>query len=303
MDKSASVMPKGMIRRRGAGMTRISNRLIAVWMLLVLLLPAAGYADDVKIHQSGKFSYILLDDGTAEIVDYAGSKKRLEIPSKLKGKEVTGIGRSAFYWNKSLETVILPGTLTHIGGEAFKNCDKLTGITIPDSVSSIDANPFENCERFETITVSPDHPYLVVTGGVLFSRDDRRLICYPNAFTAESYTVPDGTMSIGDHAFCCCRLLKEIVLPDSVSIIGEGAFSLCNSLAVLTLPDGVTAIGKEAFSFCFDLTEIRIPSGVTFIGEKAFHGCDQLTVLVEAGSYAEQYCRENDIRYSVADGF
>ena len=38
---------------------------------------------------------------------------------------------------------------------------------------------------------------------------------------------------------------------------------------------------------------------VTEIGEDAFSSCDALTVYVEEGSYAEQYCMDNEVAYDI----
>ena len=43
--------------------------------------------------------------------------------------------------------------------------------------------------------------------------------------------------------------------------------------------------------------DVVIPAGVTEIGSSAFDGCKKLTIHAPAGSYAEQYARENDIKF------
>ena len=59
----------------------------------------------------------------------------------------------------------------------------------------------------------------------------------------------------------------------------------------------VIGIGEEAFAYCVNLRNARIPKSVTAIGSNAFYG-DQsaLTVAVDRGSYAEQYCKKNKLR-------
>ena len=79
-------------------------------------------------------------------------------------------------------------------------------LTIPDAldghaVTSIGANPFSSCDKLTEIKVSPDHPTLAVIDGVLFSKTDKRLVCYPCALTATSYSIPLGIKVIGEEAF------------------------------------------------------------------------------------------------------
>ena len=76
-----------------------------------------------------------------------------------------------------------------------------------------------------------------------------------------------------------------------------------NELEIPVELDGhsVTSIGDWAFAGCTGLTSIEIPDSVTSIGEVAFSGCDSLIITVVRGSYAEQYCRENDLEFKYTD--
>ena len=116
-----------------------------------------------------------------------------------------------------------------------------------------------------------------------------------------SIEIPDSVTSIGDWAFAGCTGLTNIEIPDSVTSIGDGAFWGCGSLTSIEIPDSVTSIGNAAFRYCTGLTSIEIPDSVTSIGEVAFSGCDSLIITVVRGSYAEQYCRENDLEFKYTD--
>jgi hypothetical protein len=51
------------------------------------------------------------------------------------------------------------------------------------------------------------------------------------------------------------------------------------------------------------LTRVTIPASVTSIGDEAFSFCAKtLTVTVDRGSWAEQYCKDNGLNYSFSDG-
>ena len=63
-------------------------------------------------------------------------------------------------------------------------------------------------------------------GGVLFNKSEKKLVCYPYAFTQTSYTIPDGIRSIGDRAFSSCNVLTSITIPNSVTSIGKPAYSV-----------------------------------------------------------------------------
>ena len=89
----------------------------------------------------------------------------------------------------------------------------------------------------------------------------------------------------------------DVTIPDGVTSIGDCAFEGCSNLTSITIPDGVTSIGDCAFYECKKLTSITIPDGVTSIGYSAFYGCKKLTIHAPAGSYAEQYAKENNIPF------
>ena len=88
--------------------------------------------------------------------------------------------------------------------------------------------------------------------------------------------IPTTVVSIDDHAFQDCKLLKKIVIPDSVTTIGKGAFWGCKSLEEIVLSNSISSISDYTFYGCDKLNMIHIPSYVNRIGDKAFLGCHSL---------------------------
>ncbi|MBR3765521.1 MAG: leucine-rich repeat domain-containing protein [Clostridia bacterium] len=278
------------------------KKLLLALLAVVLLLAACALAEDAPIvYTSGDFQYILLEDGTAEITGYSGKAAELTIPAELDGHTVTSLADSSIAFCRKLITVTIPDTVVSIADHAFASCRKLTTVSIPDSVLFVGANPFASCDMLTDIIVSPDHPTLAIIDGVLFSKTDKTLICYPTTLPDSTYAVPQGICSIGSYAFQNCDSLISITLPDTIVFIDDDAFSACNNLATVNLPDGVTSIGESAFSFCTSLTSLNIPENVTAIGADAFLACSALTITVPRDSYAAQYCKENNLPYTYID--
>jgi len=176
---------------------------------------------------------------------------------------VTSIGRSAFGDCKSLTNITIPWSVTSIGDGAFYGCMSLTSLSIPNSVTSIGSGAFSVCVNLM------------------------------------SMTIPNGVTSIGNSVFSQCNSLTSVTIPSSVTSIGDYAFFGCNKLTSVTIQDGVTNIGLYAFRDCKSLTSITIPDSVTSINGNVFYGCKKLVVTCSNGSYAHQFCLENDIKYAL----
>lgn len=130
----------------------------------------------------------------------------------------------------------------------------------------------------------------------------------------------DGITSVGDHAFMETKGLKEISIPSGVETLGEKTFFSAQDLEKAELSEGLKVIGPYAFGECGGLTDVNIsdtvekiddgafykctslekiyiPENVKYIGKDVFTGCDSLSLYGKAGSYAEQYAAENDLRF------
>jgi hypothetical protein len=213
---------------------------------------------------SGDYTLRVFSDGTADIIRYSGKADALEIPSVLDGNTVKSIAGGAFSGCR-LASVTLPDSVTRIGDDAFYNCEKLISVTIPKGVKDIGDSAF-SCSGLTSVML------------------------------------PEGLTSMDNEAFSCCERLISVTFRGGVASISKKAFLFCEKLTSVTLPDGLKDIGEMAFFGCECLSALTIPGSVTSIGEYAFGNCaDDLTLTVQKDSYAEQYCRENDIKYRYQD--
>lgn len=162
--------------------------------------------------------------------------------------------------------------------ESFYTCRNLTAIVIPKSVKTINNNAFFACMGLTRFVVDKDNPAYCAVGGVLFTKDAKNLISYPNAKSVR-YTVPVGVTSIDDYAFFACTNLEIVTLPTSLKRIGSSAFHNCASLTSIVIPDSVVDINKAAFASCYYLTSLTIGKAVTQIGSDAFLYCESLNVI------------------------
>ena len=211
-------------------------------------------------------------------------------------ESVTEIGDGTFWGCDSLQSIVIPDSVTEIGKEAFYGCYLLQNIVIPNSVTSIGDSTFWGCTSLQSIVI-PDSVTEIADKAFPFGID---LTSHSNRFVVENdllidlvekrliqclkgrehIVIPDSVTIIGDRAFHWCSSLQSIVIPESVTSIGDRAFVSCDSLQSIVIPDSVTEIGNSAFCRCDSLQSIVIPDSVTKIGDSAFWGCKSLQSIV-----------------------
>ena len=242
---------------------------------LECLSPNFIYEDDVLFN---KDKSIIISFRNQSVESYV-------IPSS-----VTSIGNSAFSCCSSLSEVVIPSSVNSIGNSAFSCCSSLSKVVIPTSVTSIGHNVFQGCSSLSEIVIPSS---VTSIGNSAFSGcSSLSKIVIPTSVTSigdwtfsgcsslSEIVIPSSVTCIGDDAFHGCRSLSKIVIPSSVTSIGSDAFWECRSLSDIVIPSSVTSIGSGAFWECRSLSEIVIPSSVTSIGDCAFHGCRSLSDVV-----------------------
>ncbi|MGA2750468.1 MAG: leucine-rich repeat domain-containing protein [Verrucomicrobiota bacterium] len=224
--------------------------------ILALLLVAAPAA----VQAQGDFDYTTNADGVSLTITggYAGypyfgyphsvTGFTLAIPTNINGLLVTGIAEWAFYDSPYVTIVTIPAGVTSIGEYAFGVCISLTAII-----------------------VDAQNSHYSSTNGVLFDKNQSRLIQFPGGVSG-SYTIPDSVTSIAEDAFSTCTTLTNVTIPGSVTNIEEYAF-FGTGLTNVAIPNGVTSIGADAFQECYGLTHVSIAGSVTNIGQGAFYYC------------------------------
>ena len=89
----------------------------------------------------------------------------------------------------------------------------------------------------------------------------------------------------------------QIKVPAWLKKLHPSAFFDNKTVENVTISDGIVSIGSWAFEKCEKLKTVTIPESVTNIERGAFSGCLNLTIHAPAGSYAEQYAKENNIPF------
>lgn len=123
--------------------------------------------------------------------------------------------------------------------------------------------------------ISDDSPYWETVDGVLYGKTNKALIFYPRYKEGDSYTVKDGTESIGSYAFYE-HTIKEVVLPESCKEVGTYAFQGSQIERVEFKADYVELIDL-AFYGCEQLANVTVKDNSELkIKPNVFMGCSNL---------------------------
>lgn len=257
--------------------------------------------DDYKIDWSETPRLRTLDMGGCELVGqtnvpYFGYKSVLEhlvLPSNAKSTMESDYEESfdgcylkslvlpngliefdGFSCNPGLKDVVIPDSVEVIGDSALGHCTSLETINIPPKAKLV-GNPFHGCTSLKRFDLHPDNPYYTLVDGVLFTKDRKTLVSYPEGLHVESYTVPSFVEEIGSEAFAY-TLLKEIILPECLKRVGSQSFLGADNLTKLVFPDTVEQIGFRCMGWCKSLRSVVLPAKLKEAPQQLFSGCRNL---------------------------
>ncbi len=161
---------------------------------------------------------------------------------------------------------------------AVSNSEYLQELNIGANVEIISSWAITNCPVLKSINVSRDNKAYTSKDGVLYSKDMKTILCFPN-MNSTRYVIPEGVETVSMNAFYKCSNMTEVVLPGSIKLIEDRAFQKCVNLKSISLGDLVEKIGIDSFSFCTGLTEMFIPKSVKSIGDFAFYNCGNIALM------------------------
>ena len=264
------------------------------------------YADSIADFAFGPFTYT--DDKTGQRqTDFCDS-----LTTVIINNDVNKIGMFAFY-AAPIETLEIKGSVYEIDEYAFGFCENLSELTIPAGLTVLGYQAFIGCPVV-TLNISADarltaldmgaffgmndgsyytlkefkveegNKYLSSKDGVLYDKEMKKLVAYPQAKSANTFTVPNSVTTIGAAAFYGITARITVNLKN-VEYIEYSAFR--DSKILATGYGNVKYIGDYAFAYS-PITALPISENTYYIGEFAFAGCNALTqTTLEIGKAVE----------------
>lgn len=238
----------------------------------------------------GGFVFVFNDDRLTASLDKCDSTdENVKVPPYVRhnGKKykVVSVNYGSFWGNGAIKTVYIPRTVTE-GAEKVK------------------------CDTLQEIRVDRSNPVYRSVDGVLFSKDGSRLLAYPRGRLADSYAIPEGTVTVAYAAFWCSKL-KSVTLPSTLTNFDDSPFGgseylneiklnsnpnyvlmdgilftsdmkkliYCPPNSMIpsyTIPGTVKEICGHAFNYCSSLEYLILPEGLTEINYGTFANCRSL---------------------------
>ncbi|MBQ5989929.1 MAG: leucine-rich repeat protein [Oscillospiraceae bacterium] len=237
---------------------------------------------DDDIVTSGDYKYVTKEDGTISVLSCGHGGETFTLPVVIDGKKVS-----------------------HIDGGAFLELNAKKMI-IPAGVDyDLSENPFASCILLEEFEVEEGSKSFCTVDNVLFSKDKKKLIAFPAASQKTSYTIPEGTETIGiaafyeskietikvpacvkeleRHCFNSMNSLKSADLSEtSITVLPPMIFAASSVLTDVSLPETLDKIEIGAFMNCSALEDIDLPESLTNIGQAAFMGTAMTKIVIPA---------------------
>lgn len=144
---------------------------------------------------------------------------------------------------KSLKTFQMPNRIKYISKYFFEGCDSLESVSFGKNFRGYqmtfgDENIFDDSssllsKKLQKIKVAKSNPYLESIDGILYDKQQKRLLLYPRGRISTTYRVPKGTKSMSDSAFRLCDRLQTVIISDKkLKLHYKRLFEDCNHVTL-----------------------------------------------------------------------
>ena len=159
--------------------------------------------------------------------------------------------------DKSIIELSIPEGVEKIGSEVLIQCPHLQKLIIPSTLKVI--INIDECSSLRQYIVSQDNKKFTSIDGVLYNKDQTRLLAVPKSLQSTCFEIPNGVLKFS-NSFRGCSAISKVVIPESVQEIGgfiDYPF-LESSIQEIIIPKSVTKISKGAFVGCDKLKNIIV---------------------------------------------
>ena len=203
------------------------------------------------------------DSGKLDKIKWSYTAGTLEISGRGEMPDFTEQDMAPWSkYNKDVRIINIDKDITYIGKLAFYDFSSLISIELSNKVITIGDMAFAGCSSMENINM----PSVEKIGEYAFSR----------CFKLNNIVLPETLKEIGDNAFYRCESLSYIRIPASVIKIGTSVFAYCSSLTSVVINAPIKELPEWTFYGCTELVSVTLPKETESVGKNAFAQCDSL---------------------------
>lgn len=157
------------------------------------------------------------------------------------------IGRSPFWENENIRSLVISDGITAIGSSVFERCSNMATASLPTSLTEIGKRAF----------------FMYNLGGLT------------------ALSIPSSVTTIGEKAFSC-EALTSVTLPATLTTLGNYLFM--DSSTLTTARVECSEVPGFCFVRCTNLQNVTLSHNVTSIGSHWINYCNRLTQITYEGS-------------------
>ncbi|SFR63626.1 leucine-rich repeat domain-containing protein [[Clostridium] aminophilum] len=182
----------------------------------------------------------------------------------------------------------IPEGVETLAPVSFKNLTEITRIRIPSSVKEM-SEAFGGNHKLESFELAENNPLFKAVDGVLFTKDGKEMISYPQAKNDEIYSIPAGTEHLKPGAihlspFRVIYFPSSYIGPQEIEPV-PGIYA--GELKEAHYAEGIKVIGPQSMAYCEGLETLYFPNSLKKIGKQAFITAAGLKDIYYEGTEAE----------------
>ncbi len=226
------------MRKEDGKMRRLYLCALLCALVFLCLLAQTARAEMVSL---GGIVYEL-KDGYAFLAGFEEGMESITVHSTVNGYPVLyGAAEREVGESQAKEVVIAEGETGMNISALLSLCPKAERIILPATLLEASAYAAHLCKNLKEFVVPGNNSALTAIDGVLFSKDGKTLLCFPEG-RGGHYDIPQGTTGIGMYAFGACEQLISLTVPEGVTAIGELSLSSARGLERIFIPASVSMI-------------------------------------------------------------
>ena len=230
-----------------------------------------------------------IKDGYAYMTGLEEGAVSITLHTSVNGYPVSGWMDAPLEKNTSVREMVLSGDMTSLDSPEYYfssliyACTALERLVLPAAMERISPDLSYFGENLKEFAVAEDNALYRDIDGVLYSRDGKVLLSFPNGKSGQ-YDMPQGTKAIGQSAFRYNERLTQLVIPEGVTRLDAYALSGLAALLEIELPASLEELGAWGLPF-ESLKSITVAEGSAYFAsvDGVLYSRDLSTLIVYPG--------------------